>query len=143
VFYTPPGKNYTNLWKTIFDLTGTQFQVKACSDVYILLTEYLGIPTLNAYEIMIGGASNTRSAIIDKTTGKEVASASTPEILQCYSLRSFWIQWDSTKIVLGTGERIGADPILSFTGAELNPFGAMSFAMLSEGLWEFRYVWGK
>lgn len=59
--YTPDSFGYHPVWTAVADdQTSITFQVKACHDASLYLSEYAGITTSETYEIGIGTSDNTK-----------------------------------------------------------------------------------
>jgi len=79
------------------------FKVMSCKDAHILLSPTAQDLSTNAYEIVIGGSENTISAIRRGSLGQNVVQASTPNILNCEMLLSFWVRWQNQTLEVGSG----------------------------------------
>ena len=112
------------------------FLVQACSDAHIGLMERVG-DTL-AYEVVIGGSENTRTAIRRNRQTDEV-TVETPEILSCDIMRPFWISWYEGLIEVGEGDVYAVDRITSWQDPE--PITVAHVAITTwntaEGFWQF------
>ncbi|XP_046392464.1 uncharacterized protein LOC124160609 isoform X2 [Ischnura elegans] len=77
-----------------------KFRVKAVSDAHICLASGPSedFPT---YHIIIGGWKNTKSVIRRNEQTPDVASASTPSILDEKNSKEFWIKWSAGNIMVG------------------------------------------
>ncbi|CAG2252412.1 unnamed protein product [Mytilus edulis] len=77
------------------------FSVKACSDVYLVLTSEYGDegPLI---EIAIGLNGNTRSAIRTEKRGTNIVTF-TRSFLNCKRFTGFWISWKNQIIQVGMG----------------------------------------
>ena len=79
------------------------FKVMSCKDAHILLSTAVQDASITAYEIVIGGSENTISAIRRGSLGQNVVQASTPNILNCEMLLSFWVRWQNQTLEVGSG----------------------------------------
>ncbi|XP_063533409.1 uncharacterized protein LOC134743727 isoform X1 [Cydia strobilella] len=120
--------------------TSTKFRVHARNDAHIALAS---IPRESGpmYEIVIGGWSNTKSAIRRRTCFPwEREEVQTPNILGGSEYRGFWVRWESSTILVGRqGE---AKPFM--TWLDLEPIPVSYFGVHTgfgaTGLWEIDNV---
>ena len=78
--------------------------IKGCNDAHFLISEKLyDVSDLEAYEIIIGGYSNTRSDI--RLMGNETkVTAESIDVMNCNEFRKFWVSWNMTgSITVGSG----------------------------------------
>lgn len=87
VVYTPESYSYgASMFTTL--LQQVQFEVTACSDVYLALSLVPGEQSKATYETGIGVESNMKSFIRSSVAGQAMATAETPNILSCTQSRS-------------------------------------------------------
>ena len=81
-FYTENVFDYT---RNVFvaQHSSVIFSVRACADVFIALTHTPGVTTEKTYEIALGIEANSRSVIRGGVSQINMASAETPNILDC------------------------------------------------------------
>ena len=102
---------------------------------------FLGIAELEAYEIVLGDASNQVSQIRDSVSGSSApVTANTPEILDCTEGRWFWMSWRAGLIQVGRGIEPGLDMIMFWQdpsgGHEVQSVGVSTGAD-TKGVFEF------
>ena len=134
-FLTPASYSYTNYRAGIGGATWTTFLVRACNDAHFGLMENVG-DTI-AYEVIIGGSGNTRTAIRRNRQTDEVA-VETPDILDCNVMKPFWVSWIDGYIQVGNGAVYGDDVIASWQDGEplsIN-HAAISTWDTAEGYWQ-------
>jgi len=148
IFHTFPAASispsYAYLWYTPSSKTWLLFKVQACSDVRILLAEYVLVTDYNVYEIGLGANNNGLSVIRYGINGVILAQQTVPDVLHCTSAKWFWIDW-SRGISVGTGYLVGDSSFLSVTNLPHQfEIGAISIAsgQSNDGVWEFTSVPG-
>jgi hypothetical protein len=87
--------DYSQFYMTVNGRTHVVFTVKACNDAHIALSTIPGNFATLTMEFVIGGWSNTRSAIRQCMQCATETEVSTPNILSCTEHRAFWISWSS------------------------------------------------
>ena len=136
--HTRPYFNFDNIWlKT--DRTMFKFKVRACRSAHICLAQTTYAKDENSAQITIGGDSNTKTTITpDRTKPNEKVSQDTYNVLDCDTMREFWIDWDNSKIRVGQGQPY-ADQIVE-ADYDLPWIVAVSISTDKdvEGDWEFR-----
>ena len=60
---TPDEYMYETLWKSVTNRDVFVFQVRACGDVHVVLSEEIGQIDAGIYEFSIGGWNNTQSVL--------------------------------------------------------------------------------
>ncbi|XP_056004596.1 C3 and PZP-like alpha-2-macroglobulin domain-containing protein 8 [Ostrea edulis] len=89
------------------------FDVKACNDAHVILSEQHS-DVNNSYEIVIGGWGNTKSVIRTcKQCQPRTSFIGNP--LSCDSFKSFWISWENGAIRVGRGHIIGHGEFMKWT----------------------------
>ena len=141
--YTPDTYGYNYLWMDPSDEYFV-FRVAACSDVHVALSNTATNST--AYEIILGGWTNTQSAI-RLHYSSHLTEHSTPNILHCRRLRSFWMQWDNRHIRVGSGDKVKQDIFMEHHIREEDPQPPFVGVSLStgysyEGEWEYQDKYG-
>ena len=110
--------------------------VKTCNDAHFGLMERLGDDL--AYEVVIGGDENTRTAI-RRNRQTDEATVETPGILDCDVMKPFWVTWLDGYIEVGNGAVYGDDVIVSWQDPEplTVSHAAISTWQTAEGYWQF------
>ena len=95
-------------------------------------------------QVVIGGASNTKSFIRNATQGTSWVDVDTPGILSCDEMRTFWIHWDAGLIRVGRGPSVGRGEFMYWFNAFIFPVHALSVSTgwTAIGLWEFSDIAG-
>ena len=138
---TPNSYTYSSTWIGVVGKYFIQFRVRSCADVHLALSSVTGNPATLTYEIVIGGWGNSRSVIREVMQGPIVANVSTPSILDCNTMRPFWVSWGKGTIQVGRGNISDSNmsPFLQWT--DTNPHAIYSVGLStgfgSTGLWEF------
>lgn len=90
------------------------FKIRSCDNGHILLSNSLLDVTENAaYEIVLGGYNNTFSDIRRGAHGPIVASANTPNIMNCDEFLPFWVKWENKVLIVGSG-LLGSNVIMEY-----------------------------
>ena len=140
---TTPGDNeFKHVWIAT-EHNFFKFQVQACADVHIALTQYPGKADNMSYEIVIGASNNSISHVKDPAKGAIVKEVKSPDVLSCTERRPFWIQFIYESIWLGRGSEIGRQGFLIWTHP-IRPISALSLASASgySATWEFNQQLG-
>jgi len=129
----------TSAWVTVDERRSIVFKVQACADAHIALSSQLGLSIQHTYEVVLGGWQNSRSAIRNKTQGMDWTDVSTPDILHCDEMRSFWISWEYGLIMVGKGSKVGKNEVMHWLDPAPYSVHAISVSTgyESSGLWEF------
>ena len=86
LFLELPNKfGYDPFWYTLVDSYSIQFRATACMDVYVALSQAVAVTTIETYEIVIGGESNTVSEI-RRGQGGQVIDSYTGTVLREYTV---------------------------------------------------------
>lgn len=113
------------------------FYAATASDAYIALLKSdvpQTIPIADCWEIVIGGADNSRSTIRVGNQGANVVETATPHILSVRSLRAFWISMRDRVLAVGRGTQVGER---QFMAARVQPLvGDPSELFVSFASWE-------
>ena len=117
-FSTDGSYDYYRYHLVVANKNSLMFSLKACSDGHVGLSEIPGLSSLNMYEVVIGGWTNTKSVIRRARQGKIEVEAQTPDILSCDLARYFWVTWEDGVIQMGTGGVLLQGTILTFTDPE-------------------------
>ncbi|XP_061710918.1 uncharacterized protein LOC133520493 [Cydia pomonella] len=122
-----------------FQITGRSvtFKVRANNDVHVgLFSEPRETDPM--YEIVIGGWGNTKSVIRKKYCHQKVEKdeVSTPNYLNEYQYRGFWVRWKNGKI--SVGQEGSSRPFMSWD--DLNPLRVTHMGLHtgfgSTGIWK-------
>lgn len=117
-----------------------QFQVKACMDLHIFLTQNPGSVEAYAYQIVLGSDDNQKSSIRKKEPYQHTETFDTPNVLNCESYLDFWLSWTSNIIEMGTGVTTGNNMLFSWRDVS-NPYpiNVLSLASRHSGqvVWQF------
>lgn len=72
----PSGIGYDRMWYSVEgDTTAMNFKVQSCEEAKITVGRYLGMTSVNAYEVVLGAEGNSKSSIKKAETGEVLASA--------------------------------------------------------------------
>lgn len=119
--------------------TSFTFNVKACHDAHIALSQDKGVDSRNTYEIVIGGWSDQQSVIRDC---KQCAHMDTqnriPHPLSCSQYRPFWVSWANNIIRVGHGNIVGKSQFMMWNDTaphEVN-YVAVATGFGSSGEWD-------
>lgn len=94
------------------------------------------VTAIDAFEVIIGGWDNTKSAIRDSADSADIATeVPTPDILSCTQSRWFWLSWDLRVLRFGTGQYANDNQYLQLA----LPFipDAIGMTGSAEASWEF------
>ena len=78
-----------------------EFQVMACREAHIALYNNSADLGLHNYEVVIGSQRNTQVQINLPFRGRKVASVFHPDLLHCFTMRKFWIDWKDGVLRVG------------------------------------------
>ena len=113
-------------------------RIRTCKDARILISEYLGIVTFGSYEVQIGTSENSKTRLVEYSTGVELTSIDTEGILDCERLRPFWVSWSNGEVKFGMGTDPGVKVLLTYTSAFSHSIGGLSLvSALGDAVWEF------
>lgn len=119
--------------------TSLTFQVKACNDAHIALSQDKGVDSRNTYEVVIGGWSGRRSVIRDCKQCAYKARSNKRQTVNCKTYLPFWIGWENGIIRVGTGNVVGNGQFMMWNDAgphDVN-YVAVSTGFGSNGDWKF------
>ena len=120
------------------------FRVKAVSDAHITLTDTVNDYS-RGYEVVIGGWTNTQSAIRHPPAGNIVHQVATEDLLSGNEWRTFWISYNYGQIETGSGSDVGANRIMSWYAGDsymtIKAVSVSSYAVVAD--WEFTQLEGK
>ena len=111
------------------------FSVQACKRAEILLST--GDRSKPIYYVVLGADINTAIDIRD-VDGQIVAHAPTPDILDCYHQRDFWLTWSDGAIVVGEGNQY-TNVLMHYTMLNQETITELSLTTKNEtyGEWDF------
>jgi len=112
--------------------------VKTCKDAHIGLFETNNVNG-NAYEIVIGGWTNTKSVIRKvKQGGNKVFKNAI--VLDCSNFVVMWVSWIGGVIKTGRGSSVGCDVLMSWTDPSPRAITRVGIAMYyTAGFWIFDF----
>ncbi|CAD5121951.1 DgyrCDS10412 [Dimorphilus gyrociliatus] len=90
------------------------FFVQAKNDAFLALTSIPGDYEIAAYEILIGGAKNTKTEIRPGIMQPAVRSKQTPRILNETTPKAFWISWRDNIVQVGEGTEVFKKTIITW-----------------------------
>ena len=98
-FYSGDFDGYGFFWISTTTMTSLAFEVRACKDVVIILSEVTGVEYFG-YSYVIGiGRENKQSFISE---GTHTVTIDTPDILSCDVYRQFWVSWFENEVNIET-----------------------------------------
>ena len=108
------------------------------------MSQYLGVTSVGAYEVVIGGYNNKLSAVRSSVSGPDEKTASTDNILSCTEPRWFWISWNAGELHFGRGNAVEEDVVISWKEANVGWVEGVGIttAMNNKGVWDFTTVSG-
>ena len=119
--------NQRDIW-----LTFTQYEksltvdIRSCAEAHLHL--YLIYNEPQAYEVVIGAESNTKTSLYRETSTSVIHSENTPDVLDCLESRTFWISWENGQIDVRE-ESLAGNSLLSWT--DTNPLEVHMMALSS------------
>ena len=97
-----------------------RFFVGACRDASLVIATIPFYKVDQASEIILGANNNKETRIFpDRSNQEDYQIAETPNILDCDTLREFWISWDGGILRVGRGKEYD-DELLSVSYSWLN-----------------------
>ena len=116
------------------------FRVHACSDIYITLSKIPQYTQNDAYQIILGAEQNQRSKINKMAPFSETKDFSTPGLLDCATLKNFWVSWTAGHFYVGEGETVNENELFNWRDVN-NPYPINALSLGSRGdevtRWEF------
>lgn len=133
-----------NLWRSVRGQVSISFKVKACKEARVVFAGTQNLLTRQAYELIIGGWDNTKSAIKASMDASDVLSeVSSPNILSCTQARWFWASWDTKMLRFGKGKYPKDDQLLNVKLEYLPDALGMNTAPDQSIAWEFTNARGE
>jgi hypothetical protein len=112
--YTRFDQQYRTIHRSLLDTQNTTFRVKADSDAKFRLLSAPGNVRAPSYEVEIGSAGNTKTALHIRSVGGEiVVEHDTPGILSANEWRPFWVSWTSGTVKFGKGDIVGENIVIN------------------------------
>lgn len=137
---TPGTSVHNHTWLVVHSVF-VFFKLRACQEAKILLAENPYDLNVYAREVIIGGWSNSKSAILKYGDGSILAEKNTTGILQCQMLQDFWIAWNRLdgRLVVGKGE-LGKGEFLTYVDSDLRHIYGVSVTTGNgyHGEWQFQ-----
>jgi len=107
------------------------FEGMAARNIFIALTQHREfLDTNRAYEVLIGGWSNTKSTLRkNKFEGNPLLStSSTADLISPNVSRPFWLSWNDGYIRFGQGTVVGEKVVLEYKDAQPAPVNWLALA---------------
>ena len=144
VFTTPGDYKYEHAWYSSSTHTSVVFKVEACAEAHVALSKYVGITSISAYEVVIGGYNNKLSAVRSSVSGADEKTAITDDILSCSEPRWFWISWTGGELHFGKGTIVEEDVVISWKEANIGWVEGVGIttARNNKGIWDFAAIPG-
>lgn len=113
------------------------FQVRACSEVRVLLTADPFDLSLYTREFILGASGNTKSVILGRNNATLVENI-TADVVQCNDFRQFLVSWESGMLQVSREQSTGG-ALLKHLDAEMRTVHAVSISTGdgSTGEWRF------
>lgn len=141
-----PDHSYNQMSKSITGQNSVVFQVMACRDAHVALTQQFNNLQSPTYEIILGGNGNRNSFIRDGNTFEEFYRIDSPDVLNCNAYRTFWVKWNvDSKITVGRGAIVGVNQFMEWLDPQRRPFSGLTISTYYDqpGLWDFSFVDGR
>lgn len=123
--------DYTRAQFTIAPRTSFTFALMACSHARIALSQVIGLPDINTYEIVIGTDNTLPPHTVQlNRNGVTVKTGSIREVVECIRPKQLWVSWENGVVQFGSGSVIGQQ--LALTWKDSDRFD-VSAVMLSGG----------
>ncbi|XP_013402294.1 uncharacterized protein LOC106167937 isoform X1 [Lingula anatina] len=105
------------------------FGIRAAGNARVALTSKTGDVQHGVYEVVIGGADNTKSEI--REGGETQQTVETENILSKDMFKPYWISWDEAKIQMGQGQEVKKDVVVEWAIPEdkIHPVNAVAVAV--------------
>lgn len=143
---TIPSLTYNQLSKSAIGQNWVVFQVKACRDAHVALSEMFNNVQTRTYEIIIGGNGNQNSFIRDDNTFGEVQRVDTPNIMDCDNFKTFWVKWGVMyRITVGEGALVDSRTFLNYVDVDRRSYEGFTVSTYYDitGVWDFSFIDGK
>ena len=127
VLKTPGDNQHSKMWLTT-ESSFIRFKFQGCSDLKVALARDPQVTSTSTYEIIVGGWTNSQSAIRRALNGENLVTVSTPGILSCDEARPFWIGWQNGNITVGKGSVTGQESFMNYVDPEPYLVVAVSLA---------------
>lgn len=123
-------------------------RVMACKDAHIALMTTSRVadqPLDPYYEIVLGGYNNQKSDIRKPGNGGLMAQVETPDILNEFEYRTFWISWKDGVVKFGQGSIVGELELLRYEDPAPLDVSLVSLSTWERcpGMWKLKQVKGK
>lgn len=92
----------------------------------------------NAYEVVLGGYTNTKSDIRRGAHGPILTQADTPNIMNCDEYLPFWAKWENKTLQIGSGDLDG-HVIMRLDDPEMTTIGAVSVSSWTSASAEYQF----
>lgn len=92
----------------------------------------------DAYEIVLGGYTNTKSDIRRGAHGTILLQAETPNIMNCDEYLPFWAKWENKTLQIGSGN-LNEHVIMRLDDEEMPAISAVSVSSWTSARAEFQF----
>lgn len=113
------------------------FSVRTCDNAHLMLSAEM-LDTTNAYEIVLGAFSNTKSDIRRGSHGPPLVQVDTPNIMKCDEYLPFWVRWENKTLQLGYGA-IDETVLMRLDDAEMPAITAASVSSWESANGEYQF----
>ena len=119
------------------------FSIQACQDVKLILAEVTQNVNYYSTEVVIG--EDNLQSYIKSIDGELHEKKDTPEILDCFNFKTFWIRWDVGMLSIGHGAHPDINAFLSTSDTKPHQIQSIAFSTTSpeESLFNFGGIFGK
>ncbi|KAI0229902.1 hypothetical protein LSAT2_019688, partial [Lamellibrachia satsuma] len=116
------------------------FQVKACKEVFLVISKQPGEVDDSSQLVYIGGSDNTKTGIRNIFSPGPLLQVDTPSILDCGVPLSFWLSWHGRHLEFGKGDVYRQQRLLAWKPPGLDFVNAVGFATSAENgaIWTVR-----
>jgi hypothetical protein len=118
--------SFQNIIYSVSDQSELVFGVMACKEAHVALSNVPGIVTHLTYELVIGMADNSLTALKNGVDGPLLSQTSSPGILDCDTVRMFWISWAGGAISFGKGTIPESNRVLYYKDPSSHSINALS-----------------
>ncbi len=123
-------------WKHVFIQEESQhleFLVQSCGQAEIYLSANIitnAVGNSEGYKFLLGNNNNNNTGIelLHHPNETVLASVNVTQVLNCHSMRWFWIYWTKTKICIGSGRRFQKNELLSYYESGLDLFRTVALS---------------